>query len=333
MARVRLVDVAREAGVSVSTASEALTGKGRVQAGTRAHVRAVADRLGYVPDPVARSLRTRRLPIVGLVAGSLQRPAERLLFRGYWENLLGSAALAAADRGYALVVLPGIRPELAASIPMSAIIVFDERPGDPEIGIATAIGVPVAAEGRDPRPGVAVTIDMPWGEAVADALDALAAAGARTPGLLTLDEPTDYYARCLAGARAWAERTGAPLQVAALDPLTGSPAAAIAALLDHGCDAIVTLVDGVAEVEAAAADRGLRVGRELRLVAASEDEDGSLARAGIATIAFGVGGAVEQVVGAVLSVVEGRAMPPVRIVGAHRLNLRASAGTAPRRTG
>lgn len=326
MARIRLVDVAREAGVSVSTASEALAGKGRIGPETRANVRATADRLGYVPDPLARSLRTRRLPVIGLVAGSLQRPAERLLFRSYWENLIGSAALAAADRGYALVVLPGIRPELAASIPMSAIIVFDERPGDPEIGVAISIGVPVAAEGRDPRPGVAVTIDMPWGEAVAAALDALQEAGARAPGLLTIDEPTDYYARSLAGARAWSARTGIAVPVGTLDPATGSPTAALDALLASGCDAILTLVDGIAEIEAAAADRGLRIGRDLRLVAASEDEDGGLARARIATIAFGVGGAVEQVVAAVLAVVEGRVVPPVRITGAYRLNLSASIG-------
>jgi DNA-binding LacI/PurR family transcriptional regulator len=52
--RVSIRDVAREAGVSVTTVSHALNGKGRLNVDTRRRVREVADRLGYRPNPAAR---------------------------------------------------------------------------------------------------------------------------------------------------------------------------------------------------------------------------------------------------------------------------------------
>lgn len=54
--RVRLVDVAREAGVSVTTASDALGGSPRVKNATRDHVRMVATQLRYQPNRVAQDL-------------------------------------------------------------------------------------------------------------------------------------------------------------------------------------------------------------------------------------------------------------------------------------
>lgn len=49
VSKVRLADVAREAGVAVSTVSRVFSNPGRVNIQTVRHVRAVAKRLGYVP--------------------------------------------------------------------------------------------------------------------------------------------------------------------------------------------------------------------------------------------------------------------------------------------
>lgn len=66
--RATIIDVAREAGVSASTASVVFSGKTPVSAETSAKVRAAADKLGYTgPDPRAASLRTGRSGIVGVV--------------------------------------------------------------------------------------------------------------------------------------------------------------------------------------------------------------------------------------------------------------------------
>lgn len=64
-ARVTLLDVARTAGVSPSTASRALNGGSRTSDGELAiRVRAAAEDLGYVPHQIARALRGRRTGII-----------------------------------------------------------------------------------------------------------------------------------------------------------------------------------------------------------------------------------------------------------------------------
>lgn len=65
--RPTIVDVAKAAGVSVSTASNALTGVRRVGADTRARIRKIADEMGYEPNLVARSLASKRSGMIGVV--------------------------------------------------------------------------------------------------------------------------------------------------------------------------------------------------------------------------------------------------------------------------
>ena len=65
--RVRLADVAEMAGVSTTTASRALNGRGELTAGTRAAVIEAAAQLGFRPSPFARSLRTQRSRTIGLI--------------------------------------------------------------------------------------------------------------------------------------------------------------------------------------------------------------------------------------------------------------------------
>ncbi|MGW7680276.1 LacI family DNA-binding transcriptional regulator [Kribbella sp. NPDC054772] len=66
--RASMSDVARVAGVSLTTASRALNGVGRVSAETRAKVIETAERLQFQPDMIARSFVTGRSFIVGVLA-------------------------------------------------------------------------------------------------------------------------------------------------------------------------------------------------------------------------------------------------------------------------
>ena len=63
--------MAQRSGVSVSTASRALSGSSRVSARTVAKVRAAAEALGYRPNASARALRTARSEFIGLVVTNL----------------------------------------------------------------------------------------------------------------------------------------------------------------------------------------------------------------------------------------------------------------------
>ena len=74
--RATIADVAREAGVSTSTASVVFSGKVNVADATREKVLAAAAVLGYTgPDPRAASLRTGRSGIVAVVLGGELRHA------------------------------------------------------------------------------------------------------------------------------------------------------------------------------------------------------------------------------------------------------------------
>jgi LacI family transcriptional regulator len=60
-------DVAREAGVSVTTVSRVLNDSGPVKEATRERVRAVAQRLHFAPNTTARSLSMRRTHTIGVL--------------------------------------------------------------------------------------------------------------------------------------------------------------------------------------------------------------------------------------------------------------------------
>jgi LacI family transcriptional regulator len=68
---VTLADIAREAGTSASTASRALNGRGYVSEAARDRLIAVANRMGYVPNASARTLKERRSRVVGVVLSDL----------------------------------------------------------------------------------------------------------------------------------------------------------------------------------------------------------------------------------------------------------------------
>lgn len=69
-----MATVAKAAGVSPSLVSFVFNGRPGVAAATREHVLEVAGRLGYVPDPRARELRTGKASIVGLVVRNVANP-------------------------------------------------------------------------------------------------------------------------------------------------------------------------------------------------------------------------------------------------------------------
>lgn len=87
--RPTIRDVAERAGVHPATASRALNPAlpGRIAAKTSRKVREAARELGYVPDPTARSLRTRRSGFVGVVIPDLTNPVLPPIVRGIEETL------------------------------------------------------------------------------------------------------------------------------------------------------------------------------------------------------------------------------------------------------
>jgi len=89
-------DVAREAGVSVNTVSRALAGKPDVSPKTRAKVLAVARRLGYRPNKLARGLRSNKTFTIGVIVTDIANPFFAELVKGVEE--------AARQNGYSILL-------------------------------------------------------------------------------------------------------------------------------------------------------------------------------------------------------------------------------------
>jgi LacI family transcriptional regulator len=72
-----LADIAKETGTSISTVSRVLAGgvgAGRISRETVQKIRAAAERIGYRPNLLARSLRTRRTHTIGFLISDISNP-------------------------------------------------------------------------------------------------------------------------------------------------------------------------------------------------------------------------------------------------------------------
>ena len=99
--RPTLKDVARTAGVSVTTAHVALTDQrqgSRVREDTRERIKQVAEDLGYQPNILARNLKTRRTSTIGFIS-------DEVTTTPFAVSMLGAAQDEAARRGRLLVVV------------------------------------------------------------------------------------------------------------------------------------------------------------------------------------------------------------------------------------
>lgn len=97
---VGIRDVAREAGVSVTTVSHVLNNVSyaRTSAQTRERVRATAERLGYGPNRMARALRTQRSEMIGLLS-------EDIATTPHAGRIILGAQEAAREAGLTLVLI------------------------------------------------------------------------------------------------------------------------------------------------------------------------------------------------------------------------------------
>ncbi|PCK88853.1 LacI family transcriptional regulator [Rhizobium sophoriradicis] len=97
MPKVGIRDVAKLAGVSTGTVSRVLNDHPSVTDELRARVRRIIDELGYMPDPSARSMRSKVSRLIGIVIPDLTNP--------FFSELVQSAEQAAASHGYNIIVM------------------------------------------------------------------------------------------------------------------------------------------------------------------------------------------------------------------------------------
>src|SRR2546430_17015759 len=99
--RPTIMDVAREAGVSMTTVSHALNGRGFVDPATRERVKETARKLGYRPNLHAQKLRGGGAHTIVLLSSMPFGVAAGPSRLGFLMEVAAGAAAAALSRGVA----------------------------------------------------------------------------------------------------------------------------------------------------------------------------------------------------------------------------------------
>ncbi|HEX6843554.1 MAG TPA: LacI family DNA-binding transcriptional regulator [Actinomycetota bacterium] len=249
--RVSIKDVAREAGVSVTTVSHALNDKGRLHPDTRAHVKDVADRLGYRPNPAARSLVSGRAQLIAAMASLPDDPRVQFSAFGYYTELVGAASGTAVDRDYALVVAPPSRSGFIWDrVALDGVIVIDPLVGEPALPSLRSRQIPFVTVGFDPEgPATDAVVAADEETGTCAMLDHLAAAGGGRIGLLSAPPVNAFVRDTLACFERWCDREGREPIASVLDLHTliddteGTIRGGLEELLSHGADAIYAPVE------------------------------------------------------------------------------------------
>ena len=246
----KIHEVAKAAGVSISTVSYALSGKRTISAETRQRIERAVRELDYRPNAGARMLAGRRTNIFALT--------EPFRFDTYAPAHMAfvlATSIAARRYDYDVLLLTeeeasaGMR-RVATSGLCDAILVLDVAPEDERVDLARQLGIPSVFVGVPNDHGGLVCVDLDFEAAAALAVDRLADAGHRSIGLV--GHPPSAYLRSnfpprvRAGFERRAGERGLDSTVELPEPGAArgvAVRAAVRALLDRGVTGLVLHCD------------------------------------------------------------------------------------------
>lgn len=208
--RPTIRDVAAAAGVSVTTVSHALSGKGRVDADTVKRVRDAATRLGYQASAAARSLQGSRTGQIAILHSRSSAHQVSLIELEYFVRIVAGASGVAAARGFNLTLLlpaAGSEPNWSRT---DGVILVDPVGGDSLLRKLRSRKIAVVTTGRDTQEtsGSDIWVDNDNVEAILLVLNHLTEAGARRVALLTTPDDYSYSRETLSTYRAWCAQRG-----------------------------------------------------------------------------------------------------------------------------
>jgi len=178
-----MAEIAKRAGVSLSTVSYALSGKRAISDETRRRVLLAVDELGFRPHPAGRALASKRSRILALVL-----PAPPNGFSEVHLAFVASATDAARRCGYAMLLwsfadeaelLDLTRERLAEGA-----ILMEVRLDDPRVALLRRHGYPFALIGHGRTNDGLDFVDLDFAKAARLAVAHLAVLGHRTVALL-----------------------------------------------------------------------------------------------------------------------------------------------------
>jgi DNA-binding LacI/PurR family transcriptional regulator len=325
-------DIAAAAGVSITTVSHALNGKGRLPVATRERVARVASELGYTAHPQARGLATGRSMLLGLEVGGF---GSQLLVPefSYFLELVNAAAAGAAEEGYGLVLAPGRTAGQLTRLSVDGAVVVDPVGDEPLVRELAERGAPVVTTGRLQSGAEVPWVDSDHRGGARQVLDHLAERGYRRPALLGTADGPSYAADALAGYRDWCADHGVePLVVPVV--VDGTEAAAFEAtetLLARADppDALYVTLDRMAVgALLAAAAAGLSVPGDLGIASLTDSRSLQATQPAVTALDLNPARIGREAVRLLIAHVEGREAPASVQVEAKLMPRESTAGRA-----
>jgi DNA-binding LacI/PurR family transcriptional regulator len=269
--RARLLDVARAAGVSKSTASRILNDSPHISVRpvTRERVLENARRLDYRPHAAARGLRRAETGSIGLVIPSLATPVYARIVRGAFRRALERDFVVLLAEDLVAGETTKVFTRLVRGGRIDGLIVASARPGHPLFRSLRRLVIPHVFVNRAVR-GSGRSVTMDDERASAAALDHLVELGHERIGHVSGPHTLDPARRRAAGFRAHAERLGlGSLPVAGGEFTESGGSEAARRLLEANRDVTALYVSSLAQAVGAlhaAAQLGRRVPEDLSVI-------------------------------------------------------------------
>ena len=269
--RVTVIDVARAAGVSAGTVSNAISGKRKVDPETLKRIQKTVETLGYRPNLAARRMRTGRTNTIALYSSMPVAVAAGASKLGFLMEIAASAAVAALEANMSLTLVPPVKDPIAAlqNIAMDGIIIVEPEADDPVLDLMQDIGIPTICVGK-PAQAPCAYVDLDYRLMAHMLMDHLLDTGAKTVPLVIGESTRQSNIVFQDVYRRKASEIGMPARVVALPEHSAedSATAAVLKMLDEGLrfDAILVPIDAMATgVMSALKARNLRIPDEVRV--------------------------------------------------------------------
>jgi LacI family transcriptional regulator len=219
--KIKLIDVARDAGVSPATVSRAITQPELLSIETLAKVQASAQRLGYLPDGAARALASGRSMTIGAIVPTLDSAIFARALQAMQTTLAqeGYLLLVASHESSAAAETQAVRALLGRSVDGLMLVGAERAPETTSLLRASRLPVVLTWCSGGGFPSVVIDNERAGHLAAQHLLDL----GHRRIGMITGHLPfNDRQAARLAGARNTIRKAGfdMPDQCVSEQPLT-----------------------------------------------------------------------------------------------------------------
>jgi DNA-binding LacI/PurR family transcriptional regulator len=158
--KVTIKDIAEKAGVSKTSVSFAFNDPGRLPEATVQRILEVAEELGYIPDPVARSMITGRTCTLGVL---VPQPIPEIIRNPFLSEFLEGVGEVCTKAGFSLMIVPPLEGSINRAIINAAVdgfLTLGLEPFKAAMVVLKKRAVPYVMVDGDPVEGVpAVNVD------------------------------------------------------------------------------------------------------------------------------------------------------------------------------